>query len=705
MGRLIIVANRLPYYLDYAQTPPQLKPCIGGLATGLKPLLLEEDTLWIGSLGVDQRYQTRELEVDLKRLKCVPFWLKKEAMDGFYTQICNDQLWPLFHQMPHKMVAYPAAAWQKYKEVNQEVADLVAAQVQPGDTVFVQDYHFMLLPRLLRNRFPQVSISWFLHIPFPEWDAVRNYPQAAELIDGIRHADRIGCQTPRDCHHLREALKQVRNDGEGRGPKILIAPLPVTQVEPIILTQPPGEPEVMPFTLPSPASLSQLQTGQKILLTVDRVDFTKGMAERLQAFHHFLTRYPEFKTRLTYCMIGIPTRTAGRFYREMGEEVGAWVEKINRAHGTPGHMPIRWIQTPIPNEELLAYYQKADVVWINSLKDGLNLVAKEFVRYGNPKGRLILSKEAGAAVELTDAILVNPRDEEELVNALYQALSLSEEEAAGRMNKLRERVSQTTLRTWLNQMISPQEADWAAFPPVSPGARLALDYDGTLVPFHSHPHLAVPDPELYDSLNQLTQKFEVAIVSSRDKPFLDTHFSGLPIDLIAENGAFLKRKGNPNWEKMYQGDGKWKPEIQRIVHEKTSHITGTWIEEKETAITLHYRLADDTQIQALLPELRRQIDRYNTASSKTTPLEWVDGDKVIEIKPAGFSKGSTLLKLITPGQQLLAMGDSDSDESMFEAMPESVTIKITPDPKAHTSARYRLPSIQSARAFLKSIAP
>jgi trehalose 6-phosphate synthase len=486
-AKLIVVANREPFLhvYDEGDTVRWMKPA-SGLTTALDPVMRACGGTWVahgsgeadrdvvdenGRLGVppdDPSYTLRRV------------WLTKEEEQGYYYGIANEALWPLCHVV-YTRPKFNPAHWEQYRRVNQKFADAVLeeAGTDPA-TIFVQDYHFALLPRMLKRARPDLVVMQFWHIPWPNREVMRICPWQEELLDGLLGNDLLSFHIQYHCNNF---LETVDRSLEAR---VDMERFAVTRDGHITLVQPHPvsiDPDVNTALAPQNVYeeerdlRNRLRVRNHLLLVgVDRVDYTKGIPERFQAVDRLLTLHPDLKGQIHLVQVGAPSRVHIPTYRDLNEQLAELAEQINWRHGNSNWQPIVFLNEHYSAEQVYALYRIATACVVSSLHDGMNLVAKEFVaaRTDN-RGVLVLSEFTGAARELTDALLVNPYDLDGFAEVLRQALFMSDEEQEQRMRRLRRHIQDQNIYRWAGQLLSngaklirarPQvRADLAGDPP------------------------------------------------------------------------------------------------------------------------------------------------------------------------------------------------------------------------------------------------
>jgi trehalose 6-phosphate synthase/phosphatase len=724
MPRVLIVANRLPVTVTPTDTGVEVQKSSGGLATGLLRPHEQSGGLWVGWSGaLDDELspeQRTELNRQLAELRLVGVPLTHEQVTRYYEGFSNGVLWPLFHYLLDQVPLH-VRDWIPYKEVNQQFADLVAAQYRPGDLIWVHDYQLLLLPELLRRRLPDARIGFFLHIPFPSEELFRALPERDRLLRGMLGADLVGFHTPTYLRHFASSLTQIlgltvdidRVQLADREVRLGVFPMGIDAEAFSALAREPGmEAEVR----------SLKGENLQLLVGVDRLDYTKGIPRRLLAFESMLERHPELQERVRLVQVAVPSRTNVEAYQEFRALVDGLVGRINGAFGTPHWVPVHYIYRGLSESELVALYRAADVMLVTPLRDGMNLVAKEFVASRiDGDGVLVLSEFAGASWELPEALQVNPYDVEATGEACYRALRMEEAERRTRLRPLRARVASYDVHRWaatfldqLESITHPHEARSAPAGLQAAERELTallrereqllalLDYDGTLVPYTATPELARPDAAVLELLEALASRphTEVHVVSGRGREPLEEWLGGLAIHLHAEHGFWSRGPNGAGWAAVAEVSDTWREPALSFLREITARTPGSLIEVKSVALAWHYRLADPESGARRANELRLHLSQLLS----NQPVEILAGHKVVEIRPYGIHKGRIVPPL--PPERLartsvLAMGDDRTDEDLFAALPpEAVSIKVGPGP---THARFRIDGVPAARSLLQSL--
>ena len=465
---MILVSNRLPTNIEPGPDGPVLKPSSGGLVTALKPLFKARKGYWIGWLGEGDGEEAEELlaaSAADSACQLIPVALTAGERKGFYTGFSNEIVWPLFHDLQARCNFDPSY-WKAYVSVNRKFAEATARVARHDSVVWVHDYHLMLVGEFLRGQGMRSRVGFFLHIPFPPVDIFEKLPWRTQILRALFRFDVIGFQTPRDQRNflgcVRRFLPDVdlqRNDSEvracseGRVTMIRSFPIGIDFDEFNTHAQ---RPEIAGRV----AEVREDMRGRQIILGVDRLDYTKGLPERLRAFQHLFATYKNLRRQVSLVQIVVPSRESIPKYRELKLETEMLISQINGQFGDPGWMPIHYIHRSVERPELIALYRAADIALITPIKDGMNLVSKEFcASQVEQRGVLILSEFAGSAEQLNNgAILVNPYDFGAVAEALHLAFRMEPGERTQRMRKLRRRVRNANVFRWCDDFCSYLES-------------------------------------------------------------------------------------------------------------------------------------------------------------------------------------------------------------------------------------------------------
>ncbi|MDB5292599.1 MAG: otsA [Phycisphaerales bacterium] len=710
---ILNVSNRLPVTVGETITKSS-----GGLVAALEGVATGHYSLkWIGWPGAEIEPARREQieRVLVNDYGSTPVFLSREEERGFYEGFANSSVWPLLHSMPTYM-RYEASWWDTYRDVNRKFADVVLSMAKPGDLVWVHDYQLMLLPKMLTEAMPSLRVGFFLHTPFPSYDIFRRHPRRNELISGMLGADLVGFHTYGYMQHFRSAalrllgyeseITRVRH--EGRSTQLGVYPIGINADRFI-------EEMKSPQFAQRRREFAETHAGKQIVLSVERMDYTKGILHRLDAIELFLENAAD-RDQVKFIFVSVPSREGVEEYKALREEVESRVGHINGHYSTLQSSPIRFFHGSVNFTDLCALYSVANVGLVTPLTDGMNLVAKEFVAcQGEEPGALVLSEFAGAAEELFNALVVNPYDTRAVADAIDQALKMPESERRARIEPMRRRVMRHDAHYWATSFIEdvarhaqPQEekADVSeACTNISQAmafherAAFFLDYDGTLREIERDPEAARPHNAVRVLLEALCRRpnVEVTIISGRRAEEMEVWFGGYPVGLIAEHGASERRPGRTEWEQLDRNlSYAWKDELIKALRAYEDSTPGTFVENKRTSLVWHYRRADPEfgkwKADALVAEL--------TALIANEPLEVRHGKKIVEVTAADVNKGTAVRRVIEGAGYGLVVcaGDDQTDESMFRLdIPGLVTIKVG---EGDTMARYRVATPSAFRRLL-----
>ncbi len=723
MPKTIIVSNRLPTKVLRTDAGLTFQPSEGGLATGLGSIYRHEGNAWVGWPGLfledaaEEQYITEALRAD----SMAPVFLTESEIQDYYEGFSNSTLWPTFHYFP-QFATYEAAHWAAYVAVNEKFCAAVLAQAGPEDTIWVHDYQLLLLPAMLRAARPDCTIGFFLHIPFPSYELIRVLPWRAELLHGMLGADLIGFHTFGYMRHFLSAVAHLLGFPAQNG--LIETPTRTVLVDAFpmgIDYERYAEAAASAAAQAHEAVYRQALGAGRVVLSIDRLDYTKGIAQRLLAFEQLLVRYPEWVGQVSLIMVVVPSRDQVPQYAALKQEIDELVGRLNARYRTIDWSPIHYFYRSFPFDELASLYRLAEVALVTPLRDGMNLVAKEFVASkADGRGVLILSERAGAARELSDALVINPTDLDALVEALHQALVMPAEEQAQRLDAMRALVRRYNVFSWtklfMNQltyskikqhmlatdMLSPAATDeLVAAYRAAPQRLLLLDYDGTLAPFHPNPQRAEPDQELRLLLRALTEdpRNRVVVISGRDRATLARWLGDLPLDFIAEHGVWLRPAGE-EWQLFQTLKNDWMRELRPVLDLYVARTAGSFVETKDYSLVWHFRRAD-----AELGAVRaRELLAHLNFMTSNTDLQVLEGNKVLEIKNAGINKGAAASRWLAqfPADFVLAIGDDRTDEDTFRALPPAAyTIRVGSG--ARSLARFHLAGVADVRALLRRL--
>ncbi len=722
--KLVIVSNRLPVSVVKNGEKLEFEASSGGLATAMSSLD-QPDRIWVGWPGIASDNLTDEdkqvIEAELAKHGCYPVFLTSQQIELFYEGYSNDTLWPLFHYF-QSLTRHRNEYWNAYQEVNQLYANAAAEVVNPTGSVWVHDYHLMTMPGMLRTSMPSLSIGFFLHIPFPSFEIYRLLPQRNEILKGLLGADLIGFHVYDYARHFLSSCLRLLGISSHHGIIEYEGRTIKTDAYPIGIDY-----EKFRSTLSEPAtkaavrSLDDMYKNMKLILSVDRLDYSKGIPERLEAFRILLHDYPQWRGKVRMQMIAVPSRTEVRTYQNLREQIEQAVSRINGEYGTVDWAPISYQFQNRPFHEVVALYAAADVALVTPIRDGMNLVAKEYVasKQGRP-GVLILSEMTGAIDELPESLSINPSNTKSVADTMHTALTMSKSEQMRRLKDMQRRLKSYTVQEWgadfmsdletaggkreqshRKRMTDESRAELISSYRNSDRRLIILDYDGTLKNFVSSPRaiLAKPSIKLRRMLKRLAEdeRNELAIVSGRPHKALERWFRGINVTLIAEHGAWTRYDGK--WTSSDTNFKHIKKRLKPVLEKYVSRTAGAEVEEKDYSLVWHYRNVAPELAYVRAGEMKRELigligdDDFGVHS----------GDKVVEIKPNDINKGyaASELEALYPAQFIFAAGDDYTDEDMFRELPtDSYTVKVGP---GDTKARFQLSDVSEMTELLEQL--
>jgi len=723
MSKTIIVSNRLPVKIVGEEEQFSFKTSEGGLATGLGSIYKQEDNIWIGWPGniIESAEKQQEVVQMLEKENLVPVFLTQLQINNFYEGFSNETLWPIFHYMA-TYARFEQEFWKAYIEVNRIFAEKVLEHVSDDDTVWVHDYQLLLVPSFLREAKPNLSIGFFNHIPFPSFEIFRLIPWRKELIHGILGADLIGFHTYDDVRHFLSTVTHLSGYRSSANVISVESRTVVVESFPMGIDDKKfGEAINDNKVTENISSLQQLFGETKMILTIDRLDYSKGILQRLHAFELFLTEHPDFKEKVSLYMIVVPSRDTVPQYKELRDEIDKFVGNLNSRFRTLTWVPVHYFYQSAPFEMLAALYHFSHICLVTPMRDGMNLVCKEYIASRiNNDGVLILSEMAGAAKELVDAWIVNPNNVHEISEAIHVSLNMPADDQERRMKQLRFVVEKFNISSWvrnfmnrLTEVKNMQESMQAKQLSLTKEQSIKeeytrcdrrvffLDYDGTLVDFQDNIQLAKPDDALYELLNQLSsdEANKVVLISGRNHETLDEWLGNLKMDMIAEHGAWVKYHGD-EWKAIAGLTDDWKKDVLQVLNTYTDRTPGSFIEEKTYSLVWHYRRTD-----AGLGELRaNELTNNLKYLVSDRGLQILQGNKVIEVKNAEINKGKAVAAWVQENhpEMMIAIGDDYTDEDIFKSLPEqAITVKVGSNISA---AKYFVSSYKDVRRFLSLLA-
>ncbi|XP_059085685.1 uncharacterized protein LOC131882533 isoform X3 [Tigriopus californicus] len=745
---LIVVSNRLPFVLKRTEDDGLVrKPSAGGLVTAVAPVVVQSGGLWVGWPGLQMKEtdsvpESVEGDVSptagLKSSQVLSVNLDDVDYELYYNGCCNATFWPLFHSMPDRAI-FNEKFWMAYKKVNEDFSEITLKALRKMQTdhpeqvplVWIHDYHLMLAANTIRQKAEeenlQCKIGFFLHIPFPPWDIMKIFPWEDMILQGILACDLVGFHVEDYCLNFLDSCQ--RGLGSRVDRKLMLAEHGgrTVRIRPLPIGIPFSRFDQMAHESPN----CGLDTNNvKVVLGVDRLDYTKGLVNRLQAFERLLEEFPEHIGKIMLMQVAVPSRTDVKEYIDLKEDMDKLVGQINGKFSTPTWSPIRYIYGCISQQELAGYYRDADVALVTPMRDGMNLVAKEFVacRIRDP-GVLILSPFAGAGGMMHEALLVNPYEIGTVAKVLHRALTMPHDEREVRMNALRAREKIYDVNFWMKSFlksigtlieedgedVTPTQMQPVSFddfnsylgPYVGDRAILSLllDYDGTLAPIAKHPDLAVMPTETKKVLERLANHPDVfiAIVSGRSVNNVKEMVGINGITYAGNHGLeILHSDGTKFVHPMPESQGS---KVKALVKNLQTEVCqdGAWVEEKGVLLTYHYREVAQEKREALVTKAKDiitqngfKIGLAHCALECKPPVVWDKGRASIYILRTAF--GVDWSERI----RIIFAGDDVTDEDAIMALKGmAFTFRIVSDHLTKTCADKRLPSTDSVLTLLK----
>ncbi len=717
---MVVVSNRLPVdYVGGEGADTQWKASPGGLVTALEPVMRANDGAWVGWAGVADR---EFAPFDHDGISIVPVPLSEQEIEEYYEGFSNDTLWPLYHDV----IAPPSFHrewWEAYVAVNRRFAEAAAAAAAEGAVVWVQDYQLQLVPRMLRESRPDLVIGFFNHIPFPAYGIYSQLPWRRQVVEGLLGADVIGFQRAADAGNFSRAVRRLFGY-KTRG-TVVDVPEENDTVRHVVARHFPISIDAAAFE--ELARMPEVQERARairrslgdpdiVMLGVDRLDYTKGIRHRMKAFGELLRDERLSVQQATLVQVASPSRERVETYRQLRDEIELMVGRLNGDYSTLGHPAITYLHHGYPRQEMAALYLAADVMLVTALRDGMNLVAKEYVasRYDDD-GVLLLSEFTGASDELRQAILVNPHDIEGLKDAMVEATKLSKRERARRMRVLRKRVKENDVANWSATFLETLTGVGKIAPGVPDGLRsavaklaeaprllVALDFDGTLAPIVDRPEDARSTARARDAIERMSEHEDtrVALVSGRALDSLKEVASPPVAALLSgSHGVELQLdSGGDVTIDLREGELTRLEHLIEIVEQAASAADGAWVERKPAGIALHTRKLGAGAGAALQRSAREMVEQ------ELPGLATRSGKNVLEFAVRASDKGEALVRLRqhAGADAVIYVGDDITDEDAF-AVLEGVDVGVKVG-QGKSLAAYRLNGPDDVAELLELLA-
>ncbi len=698
-GGLIVASNREPCSHRKTGRGLKLEVPAGGLVSALDTVLRVTGGTWVawGSGSGDREgadaagrlwVPPASPAYTLKRV-----WLSPMAVKNYYQGFCNLVLWPLFHGEADRIVC-ETPFWDEYERTNRTFAEAILDEGGEDSTIWIHDYHLCLVPRMLRTTGPELTIAHFWHVPWPGRELFANAPHGAEIIAGLLGNDLIGFQIPLYARNFMECAAACLGASIDYDAMTVTWRGRITQVRSFPISTDFIRFDVLAGSASTAARAEWLRVKYRLPrlvgLAVDRLDYTKGISQRLRALDLFFRRNRGFRGAFTFIQVAVMTRS-GEPYQRYRREIEELIAGINAEYGTADWQPIIYRKNKLEQQDLAAYYRLADVAVITPIRDGMNLVAKEYVAArGDGDGVLILGRQAGAAAELAESILVDPSDIEAFAGAIHRALTMPRREQKKRMAQLRERVQKNTIYHWVGAILD----ELALLPVTKRGARhalqhsdeimtrlagkelfLCLDFDGTLAPIVEQPELAEMPDDIRSLLTELKKRHPIAVISGRSLDDIRRR-AGLP-GLVYRGNHGAEMEGV-----AAAADGRTSLEqFLAVAHQTFACFPGVQIEDKGVTASIHFRRVEPVLLGEILVLFQGIAQKYAEKVSVT------EGRKVFEIRPNGaVDKGDAMRQLmggVGKGRLPVYMGDDTTDEDAFRAVRGAgISVSVGGSPEA-----------------------
>ena len=719
----IFVSNRLPFHVDARSG--NLNRGSGGLVSALLGVSLEDPFSWMGfetDPATAEILRTRGSEIK-NNLQCHPVLLNKELYDTYYDGVANDLIWPLFHYET-SIAEFSRPKWEKYEYVNQLMAEEILRVAQDHDTVWVHDFHFLLLPRLIKKINPKIKVGFFLHIPFPNIEIFRHLPVAEQILKSLSQADLLGFHEHSYLSHFNECIKtllgvestlyKARFDSH----TLHLGAYPISIDTAAFKTR--SSSEVV-------HSLTNTYRNSKEIfqiLGIDRLDYTKGLELKLRGFQRALRKYPELRGKISLLQVAVPSRQKVPYYIKIKEEIDRLIGNICGEFATTDYTPLQYVFNSVHEETLMALYKRADAALVTSKRDGMNLVAMEYIMAQDVQtaGVLVLSEFTGVASMLADAVTINPWDVDCIADAIYTAYKMPLTERKARMANMQESLSKYSATQWaekflddleknktsknLNsccQLLSPSSDQWPRhllYHLQLSGGRLIVDLDGMLNELQKRPDVSMILEQMRNALDNLHEDLEIYILSGRSKEYLETHFGDSHFILAAEHGAFYKKPGHAWKNRVSSNLSLWYEEICAAMKAYTARVPFSSVEVKEASLLWHF----DQSPKAFAETQARRLNQELKAAFANEPVTIHRNGTSIEAKAMECNKANFARWLMQNDASeifTICIGDERSDEELFVSLTgKSLSIKVGTEA---TSAQYRLQNQKQTLRFFEEL--
>ena len=714
---VVVASNRLPFTFARTAKGLERRRSPGGLVSALDPVLRRRGGTWIGWPGGEVPDRGPLAEADLP-YRIHPIHLSEKEIKSYYHGFSNRTLWPLLHSLPAR-AHFDRRQWEHYVVVNQRFAEAALAESESADgaLVWVHDYQLMLAPGNVRQARADARLAFFLHIPFPPYDIFRLLPWDRQILQGLLACDLVGFHVRGYAQNFVDCAERILGARVNHDEMLVEYGDRTTRVGafPIGI-------EFEHFeSLAEAAPPQPDMQGEQVVLGADRLDYTKGIPERLETMERLLELYPEHREKVTLLQVAVPSRGQVAEYRELKREIDETVGRINGRFASANWSPIRYLYRTVPHEKLCGLYRDADVALVTPLRDGMNLVAKEFVacQVRDP-GVLILSSMAGAADTMREALLVNPYDIDGAAEVLHRALTMDEAERRSRVAALRRRERRDDVFNWVQAFLDASGTARAAMQPITDTElsawlddflkdyRLALylDYDGTLTPLRDHPDRAKLSPAMRKALESCIARrdVDVAIVSGRSLANVQAIADEPGLTYAGNHGLEIEGPGMPDF--VHEDLVHYRHRTEELAEAlRGCEVDGAWTEAKGPTLTFHYRAVPENRRAEIVAEVRETIGAAgyqardaHCAVEARPPIGWDKGRAVLHILRARY--GPSWSEEV----RVIYIGDDHTDEDAFRFLAGLASTFRVGSADTPTAARRRLPDVNAVQSLLEWLA-
>ena len=726
-GRWIIASNRLPFSKEDGKVT--VSP--GGLVSALSGVRSNREMVWIGTAPDDLTASDIRHQRAGRFARFVPIHVDKDDYHAYYNGISNDVFWPAFHY-ESQYVNFRWEDWEAYHRVNEQFAKVILDAAKPGDLIWIHDFHLFLVPHYLRLLETHLKIGFFLHIPFPSSEIFQELPVRQEILDSLLSADLVGFH---DHGYLRHFLASAQRVGRletsvlgvrrgTRTTRVGVFPVSIDTARYKLRAR---APKVLKLT----ETFRIAGSRSRVVLGVDRLDYSKGIDLKLRAFQDMLRNHPRLRGHVSLIQVAVPTRQGVREYRRLRSQIEMLVGAINGEFGRPNHTPAKYMYGSVSFATLLALYNLANVMIVSSKRDGMNLVCQEYVAAQDPDdpGVVLLSEFAGAISTLIHAVPINPWDTHGTAEKLAASLQTPKAQRREHHAQMLRYLEAYTASDWARDFMTA--LDWADMSRLgqAPDERTAqvitprrlasklrnriegrpifllTDYDGTLVPICDTPDDAILGTDMRQQLERLIKHDNIRVVTVSGRPgrFLSTQFRGLNLSMASEHGARFYSAGRKRWQTLVHSETKqWLGTAVELMKGRATRVPDSFIERKQYSVSWHYRKSPKEFAAEQASKLKDELEFIFA----NMPVTVIGGKRIIEVRASEANKGHFVRWLLhthplRDDEVIVAFGDDETDEEMFSALPENaITIKVGP---GNTVARYRIESQRQLLPFLNRL--